>query len=229
VSAAAQAYATGGWPAGEYPYGEAPARRPAVALYAVPDAPPGPPVPTFTPHERPRPVLVSTSDPAALQRAAGALRGLDWARVQQAQATQGLTYAGTAAGGTPIGSALEAERARSAALLTAHQPVITRPEPVAAAEPDEPASPADTRPPLRFLLADALWAACQWYDTVDYGADWQDNHAAKAAVYLDLHDAVGLAPTDAAALDLIYTALAEGTAEVGDLFPHSPGRLGGAR
>jgi hypothetical protein len=92
--------------------------------------------------------------------------------------------------------------------------------PRAAAAPAEEPEPGGTV--LRDLLADAFWLAAQWY------ADPDDGDVAKSRTYADLNDAVVGAPTDAAALDMVRTALAEGTAELGDSTFGSLEQIGGA-
>lgn len=72
-------------------------------------------------------------------------------------------------------------------------------------------STALAAPCLRDVLAEALWIASVWHSDPEFGDE------AKAALYEGLHDAVVTAPDDEAALELLRAALAEGTAEAGDL------------
>lgn len=85
------------------------------ALAALP--PETGPQPVFTPRDparptaqqpalpvngRPRPVRVASKDPAALARAAQALRDLDWEAVHAARAREGATYAAERAARGPV-------------------------------------------------------------------------------------------------------------------------------
>lgn len=70
---------------------------------------------------------------------------------------------------------------------------------------------APAAPCLRDVLAEALWLAHRWHLEPTF------EDSAKAALYERLYNAAVKAPTDEAAWDLIVSALAGGTAELGDL------------
>jgi len=70
---------------------------------------------------------------------------------------------------------------------------------------------AAVAPCARDVIAEALWLAAQWHADPKYG------DTARSAMYERLHDLAVTAPDDEAAMDLIRAAVADGTAEPGDL------------
>ncbi len=92
-------------PFGEHPYSDIPAeqvaayrlafapQRPAPAYRRAPGAAPATAPMAVLPADAEVPVLVATKDPGALQRAAGLLWQVDFADVDTARQTEGVTYA----------------------------------------------------------------------------------------------------------------------------------------
>jgi hypothetical protein len=70
---------------------------------------------------------------------------------------------------------------------------------------------------LRESLAEGAWSAALWHSS-------PDAESGRAKAYERLYDAVLAAPDDGAALSVVRAALADGTAELGDL---TAGSLGG--